>query len=367
MKDIIEKLVKEEVRNILSESEDMIKNIVKTALLPELKSAIRESIAGEIHKTLQIMPTMEEKIPSSENIHANKDDRMHNRETVPQSNPEPQTLDAEPRTTDIVHRTQDVGQIEGKYLYCIVEGHETTGLGSIGIDGKEVYAVSYKELSAFVHTCPAEPYRSEDEEIVKGWIVTHQDVIDAARKKFGGILPMGFDTIIRGDEIAGPEENVKKWLMEDYENLKAKLEKVRDKAEYGVQIFWNPEIMAQKITKESAEMSKLNKEIKSKSKGTAYMYRQKLEDLLKKEMEKQADKYFKEFYGEIKPNADDLKVEKTKKTDDENRQMLMNISCLMSHDGSRKLGNKLDKIDGRDGFSVRYTGPWPPYSFVSPG
>ena len=81
-------------------------------------------------------------------------------------------------------------------------------------------------------------------------------------------------------------------------------------------------------------------------------------------MEKQADKYFKVFYGEIKPSADDLKVEKTKKTDDENTQMLMILSCLMSHDESRKLGNILDKIDARAGFSIRYTGPWPPYSFV---
>ena len=356
MKDIIEKLVKEEVRNILTESEEAIRDIVKTSLLPELRSAIRESIAGEIHKTLQIMPTTEEKIPSSENIHANKDDRMHNRETAPQSNPEPRALDAEPRTPDI-------GQTTGRYLYCIVEGGGTTGLGNIGIDGNEVYALSYKDLSAFVHTCPAEPYRAEDEEIVKGWIVTHQNVVDAAWKKFGAILPMGFDTLIKGDEIAGPEDNMKKWLMEDYENLKTKLEKVRGKAEYGVQIFWNPETMAQKIIKESAEMSKLNKEIKSKPKGTAYMYRQKLEDLLKKEMEREADKYFKKFYDEIKLNADDLKVEKTKKAED-GRQMLMNLSCLLPKEASKKLGGELEKIDARDGFSVRYTGPWPPYSFV---
>ena len=356
--------MKEEVRDILSESEDMIREIVKSSLLPELRLAIRESIAEEIQGILQKMPSVEETTPSSENTRANKDDRMHNRDIKPPSNPEPQALDAEPRTPDTGHWTKDVGQTTGRYLYCIVEGDETANLGSIGIDGNEVYAISYKDLLAFVHDSPAEPYRSEDEEIVKGWIVTHQDVVDSMWKKTGTVLPMGFDTIIKGDEITGPEENVKKWLTEDYEKLKAKLEKVRGKAEYGVQIFWNPETMAQKIIKENAEMSKLNEEIKSKPEGTAYMYRQKLADLLKKEMEKKADKYFKVFYGEVKPYAGDLKVEKTKKTDDESKQMLMNLSCLMSHDESRKLGNKLDEIDTLEGFSVRYTGPWPPYSFV---
>ena len=364
MKDIIEKLVKEEVRNILTESEETIRDIVKNSLLPELRLAIRESIAEEIQGILQKMPSVEETTPSSKNTRANKDDRMHDQDINPPSSPELQALAAEPQTPDIGHWTQDVGQTTGRYLYCIVEGDETANLGSIGIGGNEVYAISYKDLLAFVHNCSAEPYRSEDEEIVKGWIVTHQNVVDAAWKKFDTVLPMGFDTIIKGDEVADPEENMKKWLTEDYENLKTRLEKVRGKAEYGVQIFWNPETMAQKIIKESAEMSKLNEEIKSKPEGTAYMYRQKLADLLKKEMEKQADKYFKVFYGEIKPSADDLKVEKTKKTDDENTQMLMNLSCLMSHDESRKLGNILDKINARDGFSVRYTGPWPAYSFV---
>ena len=342
----------------------MIKDIVKTSLLPELRAAIRESIAEEIQKILQKIPSMEETTPSSKNTHASKDDRMHNRDIKPPSSSEPQALDAEPRAPDIGHRTQDVGQTTGRYLYCIVEGDETTSLGNIGIEGNGVYAISYKDLLAFVHNSPAEPYRSEDDEIVKGWILTHQNVVDAAWKKFDTVLPMGFDTIIKGDEIAGPEENMKKWLTEDYENLKTKLEKVRGKAEYGVQIFWNPETMAQKIIKESTEMSKLNEEIKSKPEGTAYMYRQKLADLLKKEMEKKADEYFKEFYEEIKPFVDDLKVEKTKKIDDKNTQMLLNLSCLMSHDESRKLGNTLDKIDTMEGFSVHYTGPWPPYSFV---
>ena len=364
MKDIIGKLVKEEVRDILSESEDMIKDIVKTSLLPELRSAIRESIAGEVQGILQKIPTMEEDIPSSMSTNAHADYKTRNRDIEPPSDSEPRALDAEPKVPNDGHLTRDVGQTKGRYLYCIVEGDKTTSLGSIGIDGNEVYAISYKGLLAFVHDCPAEPYRSEDEEIVKGWIATHQDVVDAAWKKFGTVLPMGFDTIIRGDELAEPEENMNNWLKEDYDNLMAKLEKISGKSEYGVQIFWNTGTIAENIMNENGEIGKLNKQIKSKPKGTAYMYRQKLEDLLKKEMEIQADKYFKDFYDEIKPSADDLKVEKTKRTDDENKQMLMNLSCLMSDVGSRKLGNKLDKINSREGFSVRYTGPWPPYSFV---
>jgi len=42
----------------------------------------------------------------------------------------------------------------------------------------------------------------------------------------------------------------------------------------------------------------------------------------------------------------------------------MNLSCLITINGSRSLGDELEKINVLEGFSVRFTGPWPPYSFV---
>lgn len=248
----------------------------------------------------------------------------------------------------------------------MAEGGERVNLGKIGIEGNEVYTVPYKDLCAVVHDCPVEPYKSEDDGVVKGWVVTHQNVVDVAWERFGTILPLGFDTIIRGDEDADPEENMRNWLKEDYENLKAKVERVRGKAEYGVQIFWDSKIIAQKLTEESPEIKHLDEEIRSKPRGLAYMYRQKLEDALKKEMEKQADRYFKDFHDRIKPCANELRVEKTKPAE-EGKQMLMNLSCLLPKDASKRLGEELEKIDGLDGFGVRFTGPWPPYSFVAPG
>jgi len=254
--------------------------------------------------------------------------------------------------------------MNGRYLYCIAEGSEKVNFGKIGIESNEVYTIPYKDLSAVVHNCPSEPYQSENEEIVRSWVVTHQKVVDAAWERFGIVIPIGFDAIIQGNAVADPEENMRNWLKEDYENLKAKIERIRGRAEYGVQVFWDFKIIAQKITEKIVEIKKLNEEIKSKPIGLAYMYRQKLGNLLKKEMEKQADLKFKELYERIKPCVKDLRVEKTRKTGDENKQMLMNLSCLISKEGSKRLGEELEKIEALEGFSVRYTGPWPPYSFV---
>lgn len=253
---------------------------------------------------------------------------------------------------------------EGRYLYCIAEGNASMDFGKVGLQGEHVYTIPYEDLCAVVHTCPAKPYQSDDQASVQAWVLAHQRVVDKAWKLLGTVIPMGFDTIIRGNADADPEKNMKDWMREDYDTLKAKIEKIRGRAEYGVQVFWDSEIMARKMTEESAEIRQLRDEIRSKPRGIAYMYRQKLENLIKKEMEKEADRSFKSFYERIQPHTADLHVEKTKKSAEDNMRMLMNLSCLLSKTESQELGEELEAVDNREGFAVCYTGPWPPYSFV---
>ena len=257
-----------------------------------------------------------------------------------------------------------ITKAKGIYLYCVAEAGERVSLGEIGIEGNEVYTIPYNDVCAVVHTCPAEPYKSDDQEVVKAWVLTHQKVVDVAWEKWGTVLPLGFDNIITAKGGSDAEQNLKNWLKEDYENLKKKMEKVRGKAEYGVQVFWDLKLIAQNLTETNPEIKKLDEEIRSKSRGLAYMYRQKLETLLKKEMEVKADECFKDFYGRIKKHVDDIRVEKTKKAE-QGLQMIMNLSCLVYMDKYTELGEELDEINKMEGFSVRFTGPWPPYSFVS--
>ena len=258
---------------------------------------------------------------------------------------------------------EDGTKIEGRYLYCVADSGEKVSLGPIGIDGGEVYTVPYKDVSAVVHGCPAEPYQSSDAEMVKGWVIAHQRVVDKAWEKWGTVLPLGFDTIVRGQGDSEPCESVEAWLAADYQSLKRKMEAVRGKAEYGVQIFWETRAIAKSITETSAAIGRLEDEIRSKPRGLAYIYRLKLENALKKEMETKADQCFRDFHKRIKKHVCDLRSEKTKGPGDD-RLMIMNLSCLVDRDRSTDLGEELEAIDRMEGFSVRFTGPWPPYSFV---
>jgi len=354
--------------------------VVKASVLPELRKAIRESISQVVEDMVEeenALPkdtgSQTEKKPPTSDIGLRPVGTCGLSELEsPSRKPEghrtsdlgPRTSDFRPPTPDLGPRTLDIGQLGGRYLYCVAGGDKKTSLGKIGIEDSEVYSIPYKTLCAVVHDCRAEPYQSEDEAVVKQWVLTHQKVVDAAWETFGTVMPIGFDTIIRGNSNVDPDENMRQWLHEEYENLKRKMDKITGKAEYGVQVFWDSEIMARKIALENPEVNQINSEIRSKPKGLAYMYRQKLEKILNTEMEREADRSFKELYEKIKPLTHDLKIEKTKKAEDKNQRMLLNLSCLLTKGKSKNLGDELEKIDTMEGLRVRFTGPWPPYSFV---
>ncbi len=253
----------------------------------------------------------------------------------------------------------------GLYLYCIADSGQEANLCKIGIDENEVHIIPYKEIGAVVHRCLPEPYKSENAEMVTEWVLAHQKVVETAWKKFGTVLPYSFDTIVKGGESASAEQNLMKWLEENYHGLKAKIERVRDKVEVGIQIFWNLTIISQDLAETNQEIRKLKEEIEEKPPGMAYFYRQKMEQALRKALDEKADAFFKDFYGRIRRHADDLRVEKTKKTD-KNKQMLINLSVLIHKDKIRSLGEELAKIKELRGLDLRFTGPWPPYSFVAP-
>jgi hypothetical protein len=255
--------------------------------------------------------------------------------------------------------------LKGRYVYGITAGGKEVILGPIGINGSQVYTLSYGDLGAIVHACPTEPYQSTDDEMVKKWVTTHQNVLDAAREHFDIIIPLSFDTILKtGEEDISPDQVVKDWLKKDSESFHAVIHQIDGKDEYAVQISYTPSAINKNRPEPSREAVRIQGEMARKSPGIAYIYKQKLEKTLKADMERLADTWFKDFMGRINRHVDKVKVEKNRKLDKE-QVMLVNLSCLVAREKVSSLGEELEKINSMEGFSVHFSGPWPPYSFVA--
>ncbi|MBI4745499.1 MAG: GvpL/GvpF family gas vesicle protein, partial [Deltaproteobacteria bacterium] len=230
--------------------------------------------------------------------------------------------------------------------------------GRIGIDGSEVYSVPFKDLCAVVHNCPAEPYRSENQEKMVSWAVTHQHVVEEAWKGSGTVIPVRFGTIVK-DRFDG----LNGWLNDNYEGLRKSMERFREKEEYGIQVFWNTDAVGERLIDSIPELQSLKMEMDAKHGGAAYMHKQLLDKKLRQEMESEAGLRFRELYCRIKERVEELNIEKTKETS-RRADMLMNLSCLVHRERAMDLIEELDMINMMDNFSIRLTGPWPPYSFA---
>jgi hypothetical protein len=250
---------------------------------------------------------------------------------------------------------------EGRYLYCIVNSGKETNFGQVGIEDNLVYLVTFKDVGTVVHRCEAKPYKTEDKEKAGEWILAHQYVIDLATEKFGTVIPLTFDTIFKGDD-----ETVKNWLRKEYRLLKARLARLEGKAEYGVQIFLDNDYV-KKIIENSEEVQKLERKLENTSSGAAYLLEKNLEKRIHLEKNILTNKYAKELYAQAKKLVEDVKVDSTNREVPEKwkgRQMILNLACLAQKDEIENLGKMLEGVNKREGFSVRFTGPWPPYSFV---
>jgi hypothetical protein len=252
----------------------------------------------------------------------------------------------------------------GLYLYGIAAATAPVHYGSSGIDGQSVYSIHYMDLMAIVHTCPARPYESTDKEVVKNWILTHQNIIERVSEQCGSVMPFCFDTIIKHNGDKNAEEMLIHWMSEEYDRLESKIKKIYRKKEYGVQIFYSPSLMGDRVAGMNPAIKNLEEEMKHRGPGIEYMVRQKIEQELKTGMESEAAFLIRDCYKKIKDACDDIKIEKIKRSAEKDQKMLINCSCLVSDENYTKLGEVLEDIGKGEGIFVRFTGPWPVYSFV---
>lgn len=250
---------------------------------------------------------------------------------------------------------------EGRYLYCIARCGEEQTLGEAGIDNAKVYTIPHDDIAAIVHACLAKPYESKEEKRVKRWVFAHNYVIDQATKRFGTVLPFSFDAIVKGGDDA-----VKNWLSENHQKFKSELERLNGRSEYTVQIFCDASLLARKIEKNNPEIEKLAGEIKAAQKGKAHLLERKLEKMVRDGVDAELLNYSKKFREQIENHIEEAKEEKTRFVPEQfkNKRLALGLSCLVSGEQVEKLGEALKRINELDGFSVRFTGPWAPFSFV---
>lgn len=347
----VRQILQEELDDIIEAFREEIENEVRNHLVLLLREKVRECIDDELRRLFARPGCKGSTYPPSE-------DGGDTSPLAPEMMREEKTAADGPGGGPLGANAR----LEGLYLFCLTRSEGTIPIGLVGMEAEKVFLLSEDGLSAVVQRCRLEPYESAEGEQVKLWVQTHQSVVDSAQEAFGTILPFGFDTIIKPMDGIEAAEVLRKWLREESTSLTKKMARIEGKREYGIQVFYAPAKLIEKAIKDSKEVRDLREEMELKSPGAAFMLRQKVETAVRREMEQEAEDRLQEFLALIKAVVDDIRVEKNKKGDRE-QVMLLNLSVLVGDDAA--LRQVLDGIAAQEAFSIRFTGPWPPYSFVS--
>ena len=252
---------------------------------------------------------------------------------------------------------------EGRYVYCVVNGAAKLSLGNIGIAKAEVYTVPHEDVAAVVHACQSQPYQSKDANKVMEWVLSHNDVVDGATEHFGTVIPFSFDTIVKGSDIT-----VKDWLRRCHEKFKHELERLSQRAEYVVRIFSDEERLVERVLAEDQALRELKEKTGKMPERAGYLFRRKLELKLNDACNATRAKLTEEFASQIEEHVEEMEIERRVSHLPENckdKKLVAAFSCLVHKDNVKSLGQALGKI-GQEGYAVRFTGPWAPFSFVKP-
>lgn len=240
---------------------------------------------------------------------------------------------------------------EGRYLYCVTEPLDVK-VGNIGIAGKEVSGVLYKDVTAVVSAIPFETIDASLDNIM-----LHQKVVEACRLK-ATTLPVRFGVIFKN------EQGVKEMLSKSYEDYHAKLAKLRGKDEFGAKVIIDEaglkKIKAE-VETESAEVKKLNKAVAKASKGTSYLLKIRMDEALRIETAKRIENLSRGVYAELAQAALEGALLKT-----EHEQIVLNAAYLVDRarrDEFQAEAGKVKRKYERQGLAIHLSGPWAPYSF----
>lgn len=266
-----------------------------------------------------------------------------------------------------VSPTGEKNTIDGRYMYCLVDPTASGGaeITVCGVGDAPVYLIRERDVSAVVHDCER-TYEAEtpDLGLVKQRVLRHQRVVDAASEAFGTPLPMRFNTVF--DE---GNTGVAGWIQDQYDRIRGGLRSFAGMREYRVSLFWESESFEERIKLQDETLRGTLQRQQQAGSGKAFLIEKQYDKRLRELKNERREELTAALKQAVKPTARELQEQEpttplSEPPDSADGGVVARVAILANKTDEAELGDRLDKFVERDGASVRFTGPWPPYTFV---
>ncbi|MBI2773768.1 MAG: GvpL/GvpF family gas vesicle protein [Chloroflexi bacterium] len=256
-------------------------------------------------------------------------------------------------TTTLEPSTDSAPTTDGVYIYSIIESPGPRTFGKIGIGGRgdEVYTIHYRELAAVSSRTPLMVY-----DPTRDNALAHEHVNEVLIEAGFTPVPMSFGTLFK------TEKDAVEFLKDTYDALRDVLLKMKDKLEYGLKVNWDRDAVLREIEEQNDEIRRLKAEIVNDQQRSTYFARMQLGRLVEQALGERSESFVRDVYGELRDAAIASRSNKVI-----GEKMIMNAAFLVSRDKAEDFDRKVQEIAKRhEGkLTFRYTGPWPPYNFVT--
>lgn len=232
----------------------------------------------------------------------------------------------------------------GQYIYAITDRAARLPSGQLGLGGAPLAVVPWGELAAVTSDLNLEELRQTPEQLL-----CHEAVVEAVRQGGRG-LPVRFGTVLPDPDA------VARALSERYPVLLADLNRLGDKIELGLAVLWDPETLH-----EGAQPPALSPQ-PSEGAGTRYLGIRLAEHRQETFRRSRAMAYAQAIDEVLRRPALDrcCAVLPTPR-------LLLRAAYLLGPAGDGPFRSALEGIRRAwPGFRFLVSGPWPPYSFVTP-
>ncbi|MBL7132075.1 MAG: GvpL/GvpF family gas vesicle protein [Candidatus Omnitrophica bacterium] len=239
----------------------------------------------------------------------------------------------------------------GKYIYCIIGTDKDMkyGLSRINDFESEVYTIRYKDIAACVSDSPIMDYRPTHKNIL-----AHTQAIEKIMQDFT-VLPLSFGTVSKS------EIDIEKLLEKSYEELRVKLEKMKDKIEVNIMAIWKEDGIQKEAEERHSNILKIRDKMMAKPQAATMNARVALGEKTERAVSKWRQDYKKEICNMFKECVEDFRFNKII-----NITMILNTAFLVRKDREKEFDKKVNELGKRYGYKIkfRYSGPFPPYNFV---
>lgn len=240
---------------------------------------------------------------------------------------------------------------EGKYLYAIIGTNEERNFGPIGLGGREVETIAYRDLSAVMSTAPLRKY-----EVSKANLLAHERVLERAMNEYT-VLPVRYCT------VAQNAEEIRQLLERQYQQLKHLLRDLDGKVELGVKAFWREtDLIFQEIVDENEAIKQLKAEIARKPSRQTHPQRIAIGQMVQAALEAKKEREGEQIFRVLRRLAAEHRLNPTV-----GDRMFLNAAFLVDRAREKEFDDQMERLSLRHRERVKfaYVGPVPSYNFVN--